>query len=68
MIMSTILGLPSRPAPDVGSIVRAAGGVVGRWWVTYTAWRIGRLTAARLGAMDDRKLNRPDDASVTALR
>jgi hypothetical protein len=68
MIMSTILGLPSRPAPDVGSIVRAAGGAIARWWVAYTAWRVGRLAAARLGAMDDRKLNRPDDAPVRALR
>ena len=66
--MSTILGLPSRRAPDAGSIVQAAGGAVGRWWAAYTAWRIGRLTAAHLGAMDDRKLNRPDDAPVTPLR
>jgi hypothetical protein len=67
MIMSAILGLPSPRAPDAGSIVRAAGGAIGRWWVAYTAWRIDRLTATRLAAMD-RKVNRPDDASIASPR
>lgn len=66
--MSTMPNLPSQPNPGAPISPARAAIALGRWWAAYTAWRIDRLAASRLGAMDDREVNRPDDAWVTPLR
>jgi uncharacterized protein YjiS (DUF1127 family) len=37
-------------------MLQAAGRMLLRWWVAYTAWRVERLAIAHLGAMSDRQL------------
>lgn len=54
--MSTVSSIaPQRT--DVGSIVRAVGGAIARWWTAYTIWRMEQWVIGRLMAMSDRQLS-----------
>jgi uncharacterized protein YjiS (DUF1127 family) len=56
MIMSAISSTTAHSPTIAQSLLPALAGAPGRWWATYTAWRIERWAIKQLGAMSDRQL------------
>jgi uncharacterized protein YjiS (DUF1127 family) len=56
MIMSTISNATLQTDVFPATLPRRLAGILRRWWIAYTKWRLDELAIGQLRAMSDREL------------